>query len=173
MGRSMARADRPWWETSVVYQVYPRSFADSDGDGVGDLAGITARLEHLAWLGVDAVWLSPFYRSPMRDFGYDISDHTDVDPLFGTLADFDALLARAHELGLALIVDYVPEPHVERPSLVPGLAVDARRPAPRLVRLARSRAGRRPAEQLGLDLGRARLGVGRAHAAVLAAHLPR
>ena len=81
MGRSMPRADRPWWETGVVYQVYPRSFADSDGDGVGDLAGITTRLEHLAWLGVDAVWLSPFYRSPMRDFGYDVSDHTDVDPL--------------------------------------------------------------------------------------------
>ncbi len=104
----MPRADRPWWETGVVYQVYPRSFADSDGDGVGDLAGIARRLEHLAWLGVDAVWLSPFYRSPMRDFGYDVSDHTDVDPLFGALADFDALVALAHELGLAVIVDYVP-----------------------------------------------------------------
>ena len=91
-----------------MYQVYPRSFADSNGDGVGDLAGITERLEHLAWLGVDAVWLSPFYRSPMRDFGYDISDHTDVDPLFGTLDDFDALVARAHALRLKLIVDYVP-----------------------------------------------------------------
>jgi alpha-glucosidase len=104
----MPRAERPWWETGVVYQVYPRSFADSDGDGVGDLAGITARLDHLAWLGVDAVWLSPIYRSPMRDFGYDISDHTDVDPRFGTLADFDALVARAHELGLRVVVDYVP-----------------------------------------------------------------
>src|ERR687896_1928313 len=99
MGRSMSRAERPWWETGVVYQVYPRSFADSDGDGVGDLAGLTARLDHLAWLGVDAVWLSPFYRSPMRDFGYDIADHCDVDPQFGTLADFDALVARAHFLG--------------------------------------------------------------------------
>jgi alpha-glucosidase len=104
----MSRVERPWWETAVVYQVYPRSFADSDDDGIGDLAGITARLEHLAWLGVDAVWLSPFYRSPMRDFGYDISDHTDVDPVFGTLDDYDALVARAHELGLKLIVDYVP-----------------------------------------------------------------
>src|ERR671915_270482 len=85
-GWSMPRAERPWWETGVVYQVYPRSFADSDGDGVGDLPGLTARLDHLAWLGVDAVWLSPFYRSPMRDFGYHISDHTDVDPLFGAPA---------------------------------------------------------------------------------------
>jgi alpha-glucosidase len=99
---------RPWWQTAVVYQVYPRSFADSSGDGVGDLRGITEHLGHLAWLGADALWLSPFYRSPMRDFGYDISDHTDVDPLFGSLADFDALLARAHELGLKVIVDYVP-----------------------------------------------------------------
>jgi alpha-glucosidase len=99
---------RPWWQTAVVYQVYPRSFADASGDGVGDLRGVTERLDHLAWLGVDAVWLSPFYRSPMRDFGYDVADHTDVDPLFGSLTDFDALVRRAHELGLKVIVDYVP-----------------------------------------------------------------
>nr|WP_225754956.1 glycoside hydrolase family 13 protein [Actinotalea sp. Marseille-Q4924] len=97
-----------WWRDAVIYQVYPRSFADADGDGIGDLPGITARLDHLAELGVDAVWLSPFYRSPQRDAGYDVADYRDVDPLFGTLADADALLARAHSLGLRVIVDLVP-----------------------------------------------------------------
>ncbi|WSG47769.1 glycoside hydrolase family 13 protein [Dactylosporangium sp. NBC_01737] len=97
-----------WWRHAVIYQVYPRSFADADGDGVGDLPGITARLGHLADLGVDALWLSPFYRSPMVDGGYDVSDYRDVDPVFGTLADFDALLAEAHRLGLRVIVDIVP-----------------------------------------------------------------
>ncbi|TMB29178.1 MAG: alpha-amylase, partial [Deltaproteobacteria bacterium] len=98
----------PWWQTGVVYQIYPRSFQDSNGDGVGDLPGIAARLDHLASLGVDAIWISPFYPSPMKDFGYDVSDYTDVDPLFGRLADFDRLLAAAHERGLAVIIDWVP-----------------------------------------------------------------
>ncbi|GGC01935.1 glycoside hydrolase family 13 protein [Cellulomonas carbonis] len=97
-----------WWRSAVVYQVYPRSFADSDGDGVGDLPGATARLDHLADLGVDAVWLSPFYRSPQADAGYDISDHRDVDPLFGRLEDARELVGRAHALGLRVVVDVVP-----------------------------------------------------------------
>jgi alpha-glucosidase len=97
-----------WWRPAVIYQVYPRSFADSGGDGVGDLPGITGRLDYLAGLGVDAVWLSPFYASPMADSGYDITDHCAVDPVFGTLADFDGLLAAAHARGLRVLVDFVP-----------------------------------------------------------------
>ncbi len=97
-----------WWRTAVIYQVYPRSFADASGDGMGDLPGITSHLGHLADLGVDAVWLSPFYVSPQNDAGYDVADYCDVDPLFGTLDDADALIARAHELGLRVIVDVVP-----------------------------------------------------------------
>ena len=97
-----------WWQKGIVYQVYPRSFADSNGDGVGDLRGVQARLDYLQWLGVDAIWLSPIYPSPMKDFGYDISDYCDVHPLFGTLADFDALLADSHRRGLKVILDFVP-----------------------------------------------------------------
>ncbi|MBG6085215.1 glycoside hydrolase family 13 protein [Zhihengliuella flava] len=97
-----------WWRRSVIYQVYPRSFRDSTGDGMGDLPGITAELHHIADLGVDAVWLSPFVRSPQKDAGYDVSNYRDVDPMFGTLADFDALVARADALGLKIIVDLVP-----------------------------------------------------------------
>jgi alpha-glucosidase len=104
---SFAPASRPWWHGAVIYQIYPRSFSDSNGDGIGDLAGITQRLDYVASLGVDAIWLSPFFASPMRDFGYDVSDYRAVDPMFGTLADFDALVARAHALGLRVIIDQV------------------------------------------------------------------
>ncbi|MBU6329097.1 MAG: DUF3459 domain-containing protein [Acidobacteria bacterium] len=97
-----------WWREAVFYQIYPRSFADANGDGVGDLEGIRSHLVDLVELGVDALWLSPFYRSPMADFGYDISDHCDVDPIFGDLAAFDALLAEAHGLGLRVVIDWVP-----------------------------------------------------------------
>lgn len=98
---------QPWWKGAAIYQIYPRSFADSNGDGVGDLPGITRKLDYVASLGVDGIWLSPFFTSPMRDFGYDVADYCDVDPVFGTLADFDALVDRAHRLGLKVIIDQV------------------------------------------------------------------
>ena len=96
-----------WWRGGIVYEIYPRSFKDSNGDGVGDLKGITERLGHVADLGVDAVWIAPFFKSPMKDFGYDVSDYRQVDPIFGTLGDFDALIAEAHRRGLKVITDYV------------------------------------------------------------------
>ncbi len=97
-----------WWQDAVIYQIYPRSFQDSDGDGVGDLRGIEQRLDHLAWLGVDALWLSPIYPSPMHDFGYDVADYKGVDPVFGSLDDFDSLVAAARERGLRVLMDVVP-----------------------------------------------------------------
>lgn len=103
----MIDKEAPWWRGATLYQIYPRSFKDSNGDGLGDLAGITAKLDYIATLGVDGIWISPFFPSPMRDFGYDVTDHSDVDPRFGTLADFDALVHRAHELGLKVIIDQV------------------------------------------------------------------
>jgi alpha-glucosidase len=105
--RPTGAPDPDWWRGAVIYQIYPRSFQDSDGDGVGDLRGIVARLPYVAGLGVDAIWISPFFRSPMLDFGYDVSDYLDVDPMFGTLGDFDALVGRAHDLGLRVMIDLV------------------------------------------------------------------
>jgi alpha-glucosidase len=102
-----AANDKDWWRGAVIYQIYPRSFQDSNGDGIGDLPGITRRLPYVASLGVDAIWISPFFKSPMLDFGYDVSDYTAVDPMFGTLADFDALMAEAHRLGLKVMIDQV------------------------------------------------------------------
>ena len=97
-----------WWQRGIIYQVYPRSFMDSNGDGVGDLAGLISRLDYLRWLGVDAVWISPIYPSPMKDFGYDVADYTAIHPLFGTLADFDRLIGEAHARDLKVILDFVP-----------------------------------------------------------------
>jgi alpha-glucosidase len=105
--RTHRMSTQPWWRGAVIYQIYPRSFQDTDGDGVGDLPGIIERLDYVASLGVDAIWISPFFKSPMADFGYDIADYRDVDPLFGTLADFDRLIARAHALGLKVVIDQV------------------------------------------------------------------
>src|SRR4051794_17853006 len=101
-------AEAPWWRSAVIYQIYPRSFADSDGDGVGDLPGIRARLPYLRDLGVDAIWITPFYPSPMADGGYDVADYRDIEPLFGTLADADAVVEDAHALGIRVIIDLVP-----------------------------------------------------------------
>lgn len=100
-------ADKDWWRGAVIYQIYPRSYQDSNGDGIGDLKGITARLQHIADLGADAIWISPFFTSPMKDFGYDVSNYVDVDPMFGSLTDFDGLIAEAHRLGIRVMIDLV------------------------------------------------------------------
>jgi len=105
--RKQLSTDPDWWRGAVIYQIYPRSFQDSTGNGVGDLPGITRRLDYVRDLGADAIWLSPFFTSPMKDFGYDVSDYCDVDPIFGTLSDFDALIDRAHALGLRVMIDQV------------------------------------------------------------------
>ncbi|MGC6439533.1 MAG: alpha-amylase family glycosyl hydrolase [Candidatus Puniceispirillaceae bacterium] len=101
-------ADLKWWETAIIYQIYPRSYQDSNGDGIGDLPGITSRLDYIADLGVDAVWISPFFKSPQKDFGYDVSDYCDINPEYGTLDDFDQLIKKAHDVGLKLMIDIVP-----------------------------------------------------------------
>jgi alpha-glucosidase len=103
-----ASSGTAWWQTGVIYQIYPRSFQDTDGDGIGDLNGVACRLSHLLELGVDAIWLSPIFPSPMADFGYDVANYCAIDPIFGTLDDFDRLLAKAHRLGLKLILDFIP-----------------------------------------------------------------
>ncbi|MDO9418274.1 beta-galactosidase BglA [Pararhizobium sp.] len=104
---SILTADKDWWRGAVIYQIYPRSFQDSNGDGIGDLKGIIPRLGHVASLGADAIWISPFFTSPMKDFGYDVSNYTDVDPIFGVLADFDGVIAEAHRLGIRVMIDLV------------------------------------------------------------------
>ena len=107
-GNAHAAIGEAWWQRAIIYQIYPRSFQDSNDDGIGDLPGIERRLPYLKDLGVDAIWLSPIFPSPQRDFGYDISNYTNIDPIFGTLQDFDRLLAAAHEHGLKLLLDLVP-----------------------------------------------------------------
>ncbi len=170
---SEASETRPadWWKTAVVYQIYPRSFADSNGDGMGDIPGITSQPGLPARLGVDVVWLSPVYRSPMDDNGYDISDYQDIDPLFGTLADLDELIAAPHERGIKLVMDLV----VNHTSDEHPWFVESRDPASpkrdwywwRPAREAR----RRRADQLGVGVLRLRLGVRRAQRRVLPARV--
>ena len=149
-----------WWRDGVVYQIYPRSFQDSDADGEGDLRGVISRLDHVADLGADAIWLSPFYPSPMADGGYDVAGYTDVDPRFGTLADAGLLIAAAHERDLKLLLDVVPcHTSIEHPWF---------REHPERYRLVRSR---RAAEQLAGGVRRARLVARRAQRALVPALL--
>ena len=126
----MSRRDAAWWKSASVYQIYPRSFADSNGDGIGDLGGIIGRLDYVRALGVDVIWLSPVYRSPQADNGYDISDYRAIEPMFGTMAEFDMLLARVHELGMKLVMD-----------LVVNHTSDEHRGSPNRVRRAKIRSG--------------------------------
>ena len=159
-----ARQQRHWWSNTVGYQIYIRSFADSNGDGVGDLAGITGHLGYLELLGIQTVWITPFYPSPMADAGYDVSNPRDVDPAFGTLADFDVLVDHAHQHGLKLLIDLVPEPHVVGPPLVPGgLVCWPGQPGARPIPVPRRHGtgGRGAAEQLGIHLRRSGLDAGR------------
>ena len=148
--------DADWWRNAVIYQVYPKSWADSDGDGFGDIAGIRSRLAHLARLGVDAVWFSPWYTSPQADGGYDVADFRAIDPMFGDVAEVEALVAEAHDLGIKVIVDIVPNHSSDQHVLLPGGA-GLRAGVPGLAALPlRARGGRRrqPAQRLALRVRR-------------------
>ncbi len=157
--------DRDWWRGAVIYQIYPRSLPGLERRRHRrPRRASSARLPYVASLGVDAIWISPFFTSPMKDFGYDVSNYRDVDPMFGTLADFDALIDRAHDLGLQVMIDLVLSPHLRPAPLVPREPVEPRQPQGRLVRLGRRQARRHAAEQLAVDLRRLGLGVGHASA---------
>ena len=152
---------QPWWRTAVVYQVYLRSFADGNGDGIGDLAGLRARLGHLRDLGVDAIWINPWYPSPMADAGYDVADYRDIDPAFGTLAEAEALIAEAHALGLRVISTSSPTtPPTSTPGSRRRCAGGRRRPERDrfLFRAGPRRRRRRAAERLAAALRRRRPG---------------
>jgi alpha amylase-like protein len=143
-------AESAWWMHGIVYEIYPRSFQDSNEDGVGDLQGIRQRLDYLTWLGVDAIWIAPIHPSPMADFGYDVSDYCGVDPLFGSLSDFDDLLRDAHSRGLKVILDFVP--NLRSTPLVQGKPIIEIKSKKRLVYLAQRQVRWRAAEQLGIPI---------------------
>jgi alpha-glucosidase len=153
--------DLSWWKHAVIYQIYPRSFQDSNGDGIGDLNGIRSRLDYLGALGIDAIWISPIYPSPMADFGYDVADYCGIDPIFGTMADFDRLLDEVHRRGLRLILDFVPNHTSDQHPWFLESRSSRDNPETRLVHLAR------PAQQLAKPLRRLGLGIRRSHRPVL------
>ena len=150
---------RAWWKEAVIYQIYPRSFMDSNGDGIGDLQGIISRLDYLKYLGIDVIWLSPVYQSPNDDNGYDISDYQDIMDEFGTMADFDALLAAAHERGIKIVMDLV----VNHTSDEHRWFMESRKSRdnaiPRLLYLARRQRRPDAAQQLGFLLRRPGMAV--------------
>ena len=156
-----------WWQRGVVYEIYPRSFKDANGDGIGDLQGIIDKLDYLAWLGVDALWLTPVFPSPMVDFGYDVSDYTDIDPVFGDLATMDALVGKAHDLGLRIVLDFVANHTSDRHPWFLGSRSSRCNREAGLVHLARRSGGRRSPQQLDVGVRRQRLGVGRGDRPVL------
>ena len=147
--------NKTWWKEAVIYQIYPRSFMDSNGDGIGDLKGITSRLDYLSYLGIDVIWLSPVYKSPNDDNGYDISDYQAIMDEFGTMEDFDELLAKAHEKG------HGPgsQSYLGRASVVRGKPKFQRQRIPGLLYLARRKRGKHASQQLGFLFRRFRLGV--------------
>ena len=155
-----------WWQTAVFYQIYPRSFADGNGDGIGDFPGMTSKLDYLRDLGVDAIWLSPHFPSPQADCGYDITDYTGVAPEYGTLEDFTAFLHEAHARGIRVILDLVLNHTSDQHPWFAEFTRQPRQSQARLVHLARWQ-GRRPAQQLGLGLRRIGVGAGRGDRPVL------
>jgi 1,4-alpha-glucan branching enzyme len=159
MATNIHRTDEYWWREGIFYQIYPRSFQDSDSDGIGDIAGIASRLPYLVELGIDAIWLSPIFPSPMADFGYDVADYCAIDPLFGTMEQFESLIAAAHKRGLKVILDLVPNHTLRSPRMVHRKPKLARQPQTRLVHLARPEARRRRAQQLAFRIRRQCLAI--------------
>src|ERR1700743_485123 len=158
---SGSRWPDPWWRDAAIYQLYVRSFADGNGDGIGDLAGARAHLPYLAALGIDAIWFNPWYPSPMADAGYDISDYRSIDPVFGTLADADALIGEAHAHGIRIIIDVVPNHSSDRhPWFTEAPAARLVRARPVLVPPGPRRSGGAAPQQLAVDLWRPRLDPG-------------